>query len=209
VGVPGPRRASQVRVRVTARVCARACACACNERVRLRVCSFVCVFICVHACVLRACARAFVSACACDCAVPSDCIILCVRSDHVCVRLAAACAPHRTAATCGIYSSTRAARRRPRVRGCARCHRPGSRASAAGVSWTRRTANALWAARQGHTSVVDAAGAIYVIGGFGPTAPYDFNDVWVSTDGGARPDSVQGVVGEVLEGVLEWVLRGY
>ena len=38
---------------------------------------------------------------------------------------------------------------------------------------------APWAARRYHTSVVDAAGAIYVIGGL-------YNDVWASTDGGAR-----------------------
>ena len=49
--------------------------------------------------------------------------------------------------------------------------------------------------------MVDAAGAIYVIGGYSGTF---FKDVWVSTDGGARPDSV----GEVLKGVLEGVLRG-
>jgi hypothetical protein len=61
--------------------------------------------------------------------------------------------------------------------------------SAAGVTWTCRTANAPWAARFGHTSVVDAAGAIYVIGGLGSTF---FQDVWASTDGGAWPDSVQG-----------------
>jgi hypothetical protein len=36
--------------------------------------------------------------------------------------------------------------------------------------------------------VVDAAGAIYVIGGEGINGIL-FNDVWVSTDGGARPDS--------------------
>ncbi len=63
--------------------------------------------------------------------------------------------------------------------------------------------------------MVDAAGAIYVIGGCGYyigdlTA---FHDVWMSTDGGARPDSVGGWVGRALEGVLwgvlEWVLRGY
>jgi hypothetical protein len=49
---------------------------------------------------------------------------------------------------------------------------------------------APWAAREYHTSVVDAAGAIYVIGGWNGTTY--FNDVWASTDGGARPDSVQG-----------------
>jgi hypothetical protein len=62
-----------------------------------------------------------------------------------------------------------------------------SRASAAGVTWMSRTTSAQWAARYGHTSVVDAAGAIYVIGGWkrsaGTTTLY--NDVWVSTDGGA------------------------
>ncbi len=49
---------------------------------------------------------------------------------------------------------------------------------------------APWAGRQGHTTVIDAAGAIYVIGGYDGTT--DYNDVWVSTDGGARPDSVNG-----------------
>ncbi len=38
--------------------------------------------------------------------------------------------------------------------------------------------------------MVDVAGAIYVIGGWGGTRTYQ--DVWVSTDGGARPDSVGG-----------------
>ena len=35
--------------------------------------------------------------------------------------------------------------------------------------------------------MIDAAGAIYVIGGEGGSTV--FNDVLVSTDGGARPDS--------------------
>jgi hypothetical protein len=68
----------------------------------------------------------------------------------------------------------------------------GSRAFAAGVTWTSRTSNAQWAARGAHTSVIDAAGAIYVIGGEGNSysnfGTY-FNDVWASTDGGARLDS--------------------
>ncbi len=56
--------------------------------------------------------------------------------------------------------------------------------SAAGVTWTSRTLAAQWAGRYAHTSVIDAAGAIYVIGGRdGGTY---FQDVWVSTDGGAR-----------------------
>jgi hypothetical protein len=62
--------------------------------------------------------------------------------------------------------------------------------SAAGVTWTCRTASAPWAGRTGHTSVVDAAGAIYVIGG--GTGDY-FNDVWASTDGGARAGLGPGV----------------
>ncbi len=52
---------------------------------------------------------------------------------------------------------------------------------AAGVSWTSRTPSAPWAARAYHTTVIDAAGAIYVIGGLGTTR---YRDVWVSADGG-------------------------
>jgi hypothetical protein len=40
--------------------------------------------------------------------------------------------------------------------------------------------------------VIDAAGAIYVISGYRDTAPFYYRDVWVSTDGGERPDSVMG-----------------
>ncbi len=50
---------------------------------------------------------------------------------------------------------------------------------------------APWAARYGHTTVIDAAGAIYVIGGYSYSGTY-LHDVWVSTDGGARPDSGVG-----------------
>ncbi len=66
---------------------------------------------------------------------------------------------------------------------------------AAGVTWTSRTLKAEWAAgRAFHTSVIDAAGAIYVIGGssMADHSLYFYPDVWASTDGGARPDSVQG-----------------
>ncbi len=55
--------------------------------------------------------------------------------------------------------------------------------SAAGATWTSRTRTAQWAGRSDHTSVVDAAGSIYVIGGSDGT---NFNDVWASTDGGAN-----------------------
>ena len=53
---------------------------------------------------------------------------------------------------------------------------------------------APWAARQGHSTVVDArTRAIYVIGGGSYTGSFIYyNDVWASTDGGARPDSVGG-----------------
>jgi hypothetical protein len=78
---------------------------------------------------------------------------------------------------------------------------------AAGVTWTSRTANASWAFRYSHTSVVDAAGAIYVIGGHGGSNYTDLQDVWASTDGGARPDYVQGVVGGYSRGYSSGYLR--
>ncbi len=55
---------------------------------------------------------------------------------------------------------------------------------AAGDRWTSRTTSAPWAVRRRHTSVIDAAGAIYVIGGFDGGTTY-YKDVWLSTDGGA------------------------
>jgi hypothetical protein len=71
---------------------------------------------------------------------------------------------------------------------------------AAGRKWTSRTILAPWGnpgGRSDHTSVIDAAGAIYVIGGGGGgglgTDTY-FNDVWASTDGGARAGP-QGYLG--------------
>ncbi len=66
-----------------------------------------------------------------------------------------------------------------------------SRAFAAGRTFSSRTLKAGWAARAYHTSVIDAAVAIYVLGGY-VGSPSVYNDVWVSTDGGARPDSVKG-----------------
>jgi hypothetical protein len=41
--------------------------------------------------------------------------------------------------------------------------------------------------RLGYTTVIDAAGAIYVIGGYGGEDTGYLKDVWVSTDGGAWP----------------------
>ncbi len=76
---------------------------------------------------------------------------------------------------------------------------------AAGVTWTSRTTSAQWIGRSGHTTVIDAAGAIYVIGGFGGGDDHD--DVWASTDGGARPDPSQGRGGGGMGTV--WIFRGY
>ena len=74
---------------------------------------------------------------------------------------------------------------------------------AAGVSWTTRTTSAPWAARALHTSVIDAAGAIYVIGGKGRTGA--LKDVYVSADGGAG--WTRGVLGAL--GGTRGVLRVY
>ncbi len=58
--------------------------------------------------------------------------------------------------------------------------------------------------------MVDAAGAIYVIGGGNSYGRQYFQDVWASTDGGSRPDSV----GDGQRGVLGYTggtrgTRGY
>jgi hypothetical protein len=131
-------------------------------------------------------------------------------STRVCVRVNM-CAFVRAAAPCGALSwlggdviDRPATRGRPRLRACMSAI-GRSRALDAGVTWTSRTSNAQWAGRQGHTSVVDAAGAIYVIGGGnGDNAVNTFyHDVWVSTDGGARPDS-----GRERSGGTRWVIKG-
>ncbi len=84
------------------------------------------------------------------------------------------------------------------------CHRSVARI-ALGVTWTSRTKSAPWAARHFHTTVIDAAGAIYVIGGFDGIGGTVFGsngtplgDVWVSTDGGADRTRADA----------RWVLRG-
>jgi hypothetical protein len=55
--------------------------------------------------------------------------------------------------------------------------------------------------------VIDAAGAIYVIGGHGSSTYY--NDVWISTDGGAdrtRAGVLEGYSG-LVPGVVQWCSR--
>jgi hypothetical protein len=59
------------------------------------------------------------------------------------------------------------------------------------VTWTSRSPKAPWNARYGHTSVIDASGAIYVIGGY--DGKY-LADVWVGTDGGEGPTRYTGVL---------------
>ncbi len=76
--------------------------------------------------------------------------------------------------------------------------------------WNRVENQAPWDGRYGHTSVIDAAGAIYVLGGKGGTLTL-YQDVWVSTNGGAdrtRAGSTRGVRMVVLGG-RSWVLFGY
>ncbi len=55
---------------------------------------------------------------------------------------------------------------------------------AAGALWTLVTANAPWAGRIYHTSVIDAASSIFVLGGQVGSST-DYNDVWRSADQGA------------------------
>ncbi len=57
------------------------------------------------------------------------------------------------------------------------------RPSAAGTTWGLVTGDAPWAARVGHTTVIDAAGTMYLMGGAGVTK---YNDVWQSTGAGAN-----------------------
>jgi hypothetical protein len=100
--------------------------------------------------------------------------------------------------TCGIYSSAHGGA------GGRACALVFVRSAFAGITWTSRTTGAPRACREGHTSVIDArTRAIYVIGGSSSSGYY--KDVGESTDGGVRPDSVQG--GNV--GGTTGVLRGY
>ncbi len=107
------------------------------------------------------------------------------------------CAPRRCARTLAARQRlavliARPASRAPRVRLSIRAR------SAAGVSWTSRTTGAPWAGRFGHTSVIDAAGAIYVLGGYRfTTRSTYYRDVWVSTDGGVRARTRAGGGGGV------------
>jgi hypothetical protein len=60
---------------------------------------------------------------------------------------------------------------------------------AAGATWGRVTNYALWEARAGHTTVIDAAGIMYLMGGLNDFNDKSFaaffNDMWISTNKGA------------------------
>ncbi len=137
------------------------------------------------------------------------CVGMCVCGTTVCVRLGAEWALRGHAV---LIARPAAARAWLRSGATGRL----SRAFAAGRTFSNRTLKAEWAARHSHTSVVDASGAIYVIGGFDGGILY--NDVWASIDGGVRPDSVGGRSGgtggttgysRVLHGGTAGVLWGY
>jgi hypothetical protein len=59
------------------------------------------------------------------------------------------------------------------------------RPPAAGATWGLVTGDAPWAARGGHTTVIDAAGTMYLMGGRGDAGKL-YNDVWQSTGAGAN-----------------------
>ena len=157
---------------LSARMCVCVCACMCpcahahvSVCVHARVRAPLCVCVSVWAC--RASVRVFGSVCAR------------VRAS-LCVSLHACGGVGSPMGTGGIYSSARG-----RPTRAARCVGAIGRFACvhAGATWTSRTTSAPWAARYSHTTVVDAAGAIYVIGG--GDASTNYRDVWASTDGGA------------------------
>jgi hypothetical protein len=122
----------------------------------------VCVGACVVRTPLRVCLCTRLSVCARVHALSRGCVF----STCVCARALRPCSLHDG---------------RPETRG--QTHVIWRLSSAAGVTWTSRTTSVQWDWRWGHTSVIDAAGAIYVIGGH--SGSVFLRDVLVSTDGGA------------------------
>ncbi len=137
------------------------------------VCESISAVVSACACVpVRACMRV----CMCVCVRPCVCARARVRANGGCTGTLVVVL--RRAA---VFTARPVTGGRTRV--CfASATRPFAHV-AAGASWTLVNANAPWAARAYHTTVIDATGAIYVIGGRDDSTIYD--DVWVSTDGGA------------------------
>ena len=198
----------RLRVRASADVwacgCVCTCACLCMRTFVWRTCGTCCISIGnlkakhFRACVRSACVRVRVRVRVCVC------VSVCVLNARVCAP--ALCGPSRhTAGTCGIYSSARDVR----AATCAFCVSVIGRwrCGAAGVTWTNRTTSAPWAARADHATVIDAAGAIYVIGGNDGSHNF-YKDVWVSTDGGADRKRA-GLSGGVLGGTYCVDSTGY
>jgi hypothetical protein len=177
------------------------------------VCACARLCVCVHfrACALRACARvractrAFVSACACDCAFPSDCNFLCVCSDRVCVCLAAACAPPSHARR---RLAVFIARPAPRVGVCARVVAVGETGGARACRPQVSRGRAARPRRNGLRELTTRPWST-------PPAPSTSSAAATTATCGRAPTEVRGRtrfggwVDGVLEGVLEWVLRGY
>jgi hypothetical protein len=137
--------------------------------------AFLSAFVCVRA---RLCALVHalcVHPCVCACALGGRAHISVGMHFRGCV--CSMCVRARLAAVLALSLHDG----RPETRG--RTHVIWRLSSAAGVTWTSRTTNAPWDARFGHTSVIDAAGAICVIGGH--SGSVFLRDKWVSTDGGA------------------------
>lgn len=84
---------------------------------------------------------------------------------------------------------------------------------AAGKSWSNLVSSAPWANREYHTTVIDAAGAIYVIGGTSfnyanaTDTETNYNDVWKSSDGGDPTRGLTGYPGGTQGSALERILR--
>jgi hypothetical protein len=79
----------------------------------------------------------------------------------------------------------------------------------AGATWSLAAVITPWAARFGHTTVIDAAGTMYLIGGFHGFNT-NLNDVWSSANKGAN--RTRGVLPVVPKGALkgtQGVLKGY
>ena len=61
------------------------------------------------------------------------------------------------------------------------------------MTWSPAAVFTPWAARYGHTTVIDAAGTMYLIGGLAAGVDggrVDLNDVWVCADKGANRSQV-------------------